>query len=211
MPARFQTGGKYLSLIRLEGERSCFSNVKPESGLILLLKSTKGEALFYNYVQRFIKISMLFQTLRTNNATTMVYNFQVLTQKAEMLPHYPLIRQLSPGVTAERYDFLLDDMLAHGYRMAAVFEEADCVGISGIWVATKIYSGRYLEMDNVVVAETHRSKGIGQLLTDFVISFAQSEGCKTIMLDAYLENEKAHVFYERAGFLKRGYHFIKKL
>jgi GNAT superfamily N-acetyltransferase len=66
-------------------------------------------------------------------------------------------------------------------------------------------------MDNVVVADTHRSKGIGQLLTDFVISFALDEGCETIMLDAYLENEKAHVFYERAGFVKRGYHFIRKI
>jgi GNAT superfamily N-acetyltransferase len=211
MPARFQKGNKYPCLIGLEVGMRCFSNVKSESGLVLLLSSTKDEALFYNYVQRFIKISKLFQTLRTINASPMVYSFQILTQKAEMLPHYPLIRQLSPGVTAERYDFLLDDMLAHGYRMAAVFEGADCVGISGIWVATKIYSGRYLEMDNVVVADTHRSKGIGQLLTDFVISFALDEGCETIMLDAYLENEKAHVFYERAGFVKRGYHFIRKI
>jgi ribosomal protein S18 acetylase RimI-like enzyme len=141
----------------------------------------------------------------------MPYHFKLLTQKVSMLPFYPLIRQLSPGVTAERYAFLLDDMLAHGYRMVAVFEGDDCVGISGVWVATKIYSGRYLEMDNVVVADTHRSKGIGKLLTDFVTELAMNEGCETIMLDAYLENEKAHVFYERAGFVKRGYHFIKKL
>jgi ribosomal protein S18 acetylase RimI-like enzyme len=31
-----------------------------------------------------------------------------------------------------------------------------------------------------------------------------------MMLDAYLENEKAHAFYEREGFTKRGYHFLKK-
>jgi len=211
MPARFQTRGKYLSLIRVEVRRSCFSNVKPKTGLISGHYSMKSQGLCSNNLQKFIKISKLFQTLRTINATIMVYNFQVLTQKAAMLPHYLLIRQLSPGVTEERYDFLLDDMLAHGYRMAAVFEGDTCVGISGIWVATKIYSGRYLEMDNVVVADTHRSKGIGKLLTDFVTELAMNEGCETIMLDAYLENEKAHVFYERAGFVKRGYHFLKRL
>jgi RimJ/RimL family protein N-acetyltransferase len=32
-----------------------------------------------------------------------------------------------------------------------------------------------------------------------------------MMLDAYLENEKAHAFYERAGFIRRGYHFIKTI
>jgi ribosomal protein S18 acetylase RimI-like enzyme len=141
----------------------------------------------------------------------MPYTFKILTQKAEMLPLYPLIRQLSPGVTAERYAHSLDDMLVHGYRMAAVYEGEQCVGISGIWVATKIYSGRYLEMDNVVVADSHRSQGIGKLLTDFVVALAIEEGCETIMLDAYLENEKAHAFYERAGFVKRGYHFLKKV
>ena len=128
-----------------------------------------------------------------------------------MLPHYPLIRQLSPGVTEERYTHLLDDMLAHHYRMVALLDDGICVGISGIWVATKIYSGRYLEMDNVVVADTHRSKGIGKLLTDFVEKLALEEGCEIIMLDAYLENEKAHAFYEREGFTKRGYHFLKRI
>ncbi|MDO8365552.1 MAG: GNAT family N-acetyltransferase [Saprospiraceae bacterium] len=141
----------------------------------------------------------------------MLYTFQILTEKSEMLPHYPLIRQLSPGVTEERYTHLLDDMLEHGYRMVAVFEGKVCVGISGIWVATKIYSGRYLEMDNVVVADTHRSKGIGKLLTDFIEKLALSEACEMMMLDAYLENEKAHAFYAREGFTKRGYHFLKRL
>lgn len=142
--------------------------------------------------------------------STMSYTFKVLTQKSEMLPLYPLIRQLSPGVTEERYTYMLDDMLAHGYRMVVVYEGEHCVGVSGIWVATKIYSGRYLELDNVVVADTHRSKGIGKLLTDFVQELALAEGCETLMLDAYLENEKAHAFYEREGFTKRGYHFLKR-
>ncbi len=125
-----------------------------------------------------------------------------------MLPLYPLIRQISPGVTEDCYAHMLDDMLAHGYRMGAIFEVDTCVGISGIWVATKIYSGRYLEMDKVVVADTHRSKGIGKLLTDFIEKLALAEGCEMMMLDAYLENEKAHAFYEREGFTKRGYHFL---
>lgn len=135
--------------------------------------------------------------------------FKILTQKHEMLPLCPLIQQLSPKVTPERYAHLLDDMLAHGYRMLAVFEGDECLGLSGFWVITKIYSGKYLEMDNVVVSAAHRSKGIGKLLSDFLLALALREGCETIMLDAYLENEKAHAFYEREGFVKKGYHFIK--
>lgn len=149
--------------------------------------------------------------LRLANLLPMPYSFRLLEQKELMLPLLPLIQQLNPNVGEERYAHLLDDMVAHGYRMLAVYEEAECIGLSGIWVATKLYSGRYLEMDNVVVAATHRSKGIGKLLCDEVEQLARREGCETIMLDAYLENEKAHAFYEREGFVRRGYHFLKKL
>lgn len=128
-----------------------------------------------------------------------------------MLPHFWLIQQLSPKVTFEDYAEMLDDMLAHDYRMLVVLEDGACIGLSGFWVSTKIYSGRYMEMDNVVVAEGHRSRGIGKLMSDFLYDLAIREGCRTMMLDAYLENQKAHTFYEREGFSKRGYHFLRKI
>ena len=40
---------------------------------------------------------------------------------------------------------------------------------------------------------------------------ARREGCAMMMLDAYKENDKAHAFYEREGFTRRGYHFLKRL
>jgi ribosomal protein S18 acetylase RimI-like enzyme len=136
---------------------------------------------------------------------------QILTQKAEMLPLYPIFQQLNPKVSQARYDRLLDDMLPFGYRMVAVFEGEECLGLSGIWVATKFYSGKYLEMDNVVVAAEHRSKGIGNIMYDFIEQLAIEEGVETIMLDAYRENEKGHAFYKRLGFVPRGLHFIKPI
>ncbi len=139
------------------------------------------------------------------------FQLRILTQKREMLPLYSLIHQLNNQVTADYYHTILEKMLPHGYRMVAVYDGDDCLGLSGIWVAAKIYCGKYLEMDNVVVAAGHRSRGIGQLLTDFITDLARQEGCATILLDAYLENEKAHAFYERQGFIRRGYHFMKQL
>lgn len=106
---------------------------------------------------------------------------------------------------------LLDDMIAHGYRMVVAVENGQAVGVSGIWVTSKFYCGKYMELDNVVVAASHRSAGIGRMLTDFMTELAVQEGCVTMMLDAYLENEKAHTFYKREGFAPKGYHFIKKI
>lgn len=136
----------------------------------------------------------------------------MLITKTEMLPLYPLLSQLNSSITKAQYIDYLDDMIAHGYRMVVMEDEqGNAVAMSGIWVTTKFYSGRYLEMDNVVVAETHRSSGLGKQLSDFVLQIALNEKCQTIMLDAYLENESAHRFYEREGFVRKGYHFLKTL
>lgn len=141
----------------------------------------------------------------------MQFDYRIYTSKAEIMPYLPLLQQLSPKLTTERLDFMLDDMLAHGYQLLAVWNQNECVGVSGFWVSTKLYSGRYLEMDNVVVESAWRSKGIGKLMVDYLTKLARREGCRFLMLDAYLENEKAHQFYEREGFGKRGYHFMKKI
>lgn len=141
----------------------------------------------------------------------MDYQFKILTSKPEMLPHWSLISQLNPSVTEAYLDEVLDDMIAHGYFMVTIMDGDVCAGLSGVWICTKIYSGKYLEMDNVVIHEDYRSKGLGNLLTIYITEMALKAGCRTMMLDAYLENTKAHAFYERAGFVRRGFHFIRKL
>jgi ribosomal protein S18 acetylase RimI-like enzyme len=63
----------------------------------------------------------------------------------------------------------------------------------------------------VVVDTNFRNKNIGLLLCNYVLEIANQNNCKTAMLDAYLENTKAHTFYEKLGFKKKGFHFIKPL
>ena len=139
------------------------------------------------------------------------YIIKELHSKQEMLDQLPLIEQLTATITGESYSEMLVDMLAHGYRQVGVFDGDKCIGLSGFWITTKIYSGKYVELDNVVIDKEYRSKGIGKLLCDWVLKEAKTKGCKTAMLDAYLENEAAHRFYEREGFYKRGYHFLYKI
>ncbi len=129
----------------------------------------------------------------------------------EMLPHYPLIKQLDPWLSPEKYEVRLKEMIPANYFQLAVFDGERCVGLSGIWIATKIYSSKYIEMDNVVVDEAYRSKGIGKLLVDATMALGKAKGCKTAMLDAYVENQSAHKFYFREGFVVKGFHFIKKI
>jgi GNAT superfamily N-acetyltransferase len=131
--------------------------------------------------------------------------------RAEMLLQLTLIVQLSPDIKQKEYKSLLDEMLRNGYRMVGVFDGNKCIGISGFWIGTKLYSGKYLEPDNVVIEKKYRSKGVGKMLLKWLEAEAKRNKCKTIMLDAYLENISGHKFYWREGFVARGFHFLKKL
>src|ERR1051325_5180295 len=93
--------------------------------------------------------------------------------KAEMFLQLPLINQLSPDITQKDYERMLEDMLKNGYRMIGIFEKEVCVGISGFWIGTKLYSDKYLEPDNVVVDKNYRSNGIGKLLLDWLTEEAK--------------------------------------
>jgi GNAT superfamily N-acetyltransferase len=140
-------------------------------------------------------------------------NFLVQTELSaeQMWEQFHLLKQLNPNLKEANFKTMLAEMLHYPYKMLGVFEGEKCVAISGYWVMTKFYCGRYLEMDNVVVDEQYRSKGIGKIICDELEKIALKENCRVMMLDAYLSNVAAHVFYEREGFEKKGFHFLKKL
>lgn len=130
----------------------------------------------------------------------------------EMKVCYPLVRQLNPEMTEQEYLQRLPDMIKAGYFQVVVKDENNqVIALSGIWIGTKLYSGKYLEMDNVVVDIHHRSNGMGSVVFEYAEELARKNNCICIMLDAYKENIKAHGFYVRRGFISRGFHFIKKI
>lgn len=129
----------------------------------------------------------------------------------ELLALYPFLKLLNADMQQQEFEQLLKEVMQLNYKMFCVYKDDTCIAIAGCWIGTKFYSGKYLEMDNVVVLPEYRNLGAGKLLCDFFLQYAQQQQCKTIMLDAYRENTAAHRFYEREGFIKKGFHFIKRL
>ncbi len=136
---------------------------------------------------------------------------KVISTKKEMLEQLPLIQQLYPEYTKKIYNNLLDQMLPNNYKQVIVCDHEIPVGLSGFWVGTKLWCGKYLELDNVIVHPDHRSKGVGKLLTEYLNQKAIEIGCKVVALDAYTTNFQAHKFYFNLGFVPKGFHFVKFL
>jgi GNAT superfamily N-acetyltransferase len=141
----------------------------------------------------------------------MEYKITKLETVEEMAKTLDLIKELTPDITQDSYQKMLGEMVPHNYRQVAVYDGNTLIGVSGYWLATKIYCGKYIEIDNLVVAKEYRSKKIGKLLIDWMLNEGKQSNCQTALLDAYVENFKAHKFYYREGFIARGFHYLKKL
>lgn len=134
-----------------------------------------------------------------------------LTTIDEMMEQFSLIQQLYPDYSTEKYHDLLSAMLPNNYKQLIVVANGITIGLAGFWIGTKLWSGKYLELDNVVVHEDFRSKGIGSIMTDYLNQKAMDEQCNMIVLDAFSTNFGAHKFYMNHGFVPKGFHFIKFL
>lgn len=134
-----------------------------------------------------------------------------LTGKQEMMDNIAVLHAIYPSLTVEEYDRELDQMLQNNYGQVAVFDDQICIGISGFWIGTKLWCGKYLELDNIVVLEKYRSKGVGKLLFDFLHKKALENDCTMLSLDSYTHNFKAHKFFYNQGFSPKGFHFINIL
>lgn len=141
----------------------------------------------------------------------MALQIKELTTIDEMAAQINTIRFLYPNISLEKYKSFLSEMLPHNYIQIAVFEDDICLGLTGCWSSTKLWTGKYLEIDNFVVNPEYRSKGIGKMLTDYVDKKAIELNCSSIVLDAFTGNFGAHRFYYNQGYAPRGFHFVKIL
>jgi len=141
--------------------------------------------------------------------TKKILKVKVLTTTSQMIEQLELIKQLYPSISLQKYESYLLEMIPHNYKQIAVFEHDICVGLTGFWEGTKLWSGKYIEIDNFIVHSEHRKKGVGKLMTDYIEKLAIENVCTMIVLDAFTGNFKAHRFYYNQGFSTKGFHFVK--
>jgi GNAT superfamily N-acetyltransferase len=133
-------------------------------------------------------------------------------QLEDMFASFELAKNLYPRMSFEEYKRLLTDAFHSGFlRQIHVFEEGDMVGLCGYWIGTKVWCGKYMELDHFVVHPNYRSHGIGDRMVDVLAKKATDMQCQMMALDAYTDNFKAHKFFVNHGFIPRGFHFIRLL
>lgn len=131
--------------------------------------------------------------------------------KEEILSSFELIKEMYPSMTLDQYSKDIDAMLLNHYFQIAVVDDNQIIGVCGIWIGTKLWSGKYMELDNIVVTSKKRSNGAGKLLFEYAQKLADKECCNIMALDSYTDNFRAHRFFYNQAFIPRGFHFISIL
>ena len=55
-------------------------------------------------------------------------------------------------------------------------------------------------LEDMVIADSHRDRGVGSKLLDYALEFAKAQGCQRVTLLTDHDNTGAQRFYERHGF-----------
>lgn len=122
-----------------------------------------------------------------------------------------LLNELAPSFSIELLVERLEEMFERNYQCVGIYYNQELVGVCGVWVLTKYYSGRHIEPDNVFIKPEYQNQGIGKKLNEWLVAFAHDNGCKAIELNCYNENHKGQAFWEENGFEAIGIHYSKSL
>jgi GNAT superfamily N-acetyltransferase len=98
------------------------------------------------------------------------------------------------------------------YATYVAVDDDVVVGAAGVRL------GRYYEKDGMyahlvvlVVSSDCRGRGVGSQLTDAVECWSLAHGARDIVVTSALRRHEAHAFYERRGYARTGFRFVKPL
>jgi GNAT superfamily N-acetyltransferase len=120
---------------------------------------------------------------------------------------WPVMRELRTELSEDEFTRRYEAGHEDGYRIAAIFDGAECRAAAGYRLFTNFVSGRHLYVDDLVTAEAWRSHGYGRLLNKYLVERARDEGCGSIQLDSAVHRAGAHGFYFRERYVITSFHF----
>lgn len=126
---------------------------------------------------------------------------------------FPLLQQLWPNQSLNRATLhaLFNESLRADSRVllrATINEEI--AGFGSMTIKSHLWhAGLIAWVDELVVEQKYRGRGIGRTLLARLIESARERGCRAMELDSAFRRVESHSFYEKLGFEKRAFLFSK--
>jgi GNAT superfamily N-acetyltransferase len=127
----------------------------------------------------------------------------------EIMAHHGVARPPRDDLTSA-----LDSIFASDSHLFLVAEAGrTVVGMCALVMSTSTWSaGPVCEVQDVIVTDSRRGRGVGRLLLETAEHVARGRGCARLFLTAETANLGAHSFYRSAGFDEKAVlHFERRL
>lgn len=122
---------------------------------------------------------------------------------------FELVKSMSEEALKGSWSVLLQDENFYGIVLE---EEGETLGYASVSFYRSIVKGKTAVVEDVIVDEKARGKGLGRKLIQGLVREAQKRGCSIVVLTSNPKREVARRLYESEGFqLKDTGFFVKKL
>ena len=124
---------------------------------------------------------------------------------------YEVASQLRTQLSYKEFEDLIYDMRHMEYKMMGIFEKETLVVYAGVATQTNLYHNRHLYVFDFVTREQNRGRGYGKMMLDYLVDYAKVEMCENLVLSSGFERTQTHSFYEKNGFEKKSFVFLKTI
>lgn len=123
------------------------------------------------------------------------------------------MKQLRTHLNEDTYlELVYEAQEKEGYRMLALFDDAEIVAVVGFQQMITLYYGRFIWVCDLVTDVAKRSCGYGEKLLAHVHEWARTNHYETVALSSGLQRTDAHRFYEeKMNYEKVSYVFKNSL
>ena len=124
-----------------------------------------------------------------------------------------LITELGyPTTTAEMADRLTAILNDPSYVTFVAVQDTNVIGVAGATLSLYYEKdGIYSRLAVLAVSSTARGLGIGHQLVEAVERWSAGRGAREVFVNSGFHRDDAHVFYERCGYSRTGFRFVKRL
>jgi len=137
---------------------------------------------------------------------------QILKLRKEDLKRaYEVLKELRTTLEYEEFIETLEIMQdEQKYTMFGLWDNGEIQSYAGVEIQTNLYWKKHLFIHDLVTKYSSRGRGYGKQMIDFLSDYAQMHKCENIALTSGSQRENAHRFYEREGFYRPGFVFLKQ-
>jgi GNAT superfamily N-acetyltransferase len=124
---------------------------------------------------------------------------------------FELVKELRVDLEYDEFEDLVYEMRHQEYKMFGIFEQDRLITYAGLSVLVNLYHKRHIYLYDFVTTSSLKNRGYGSKMMQYLYDYARLRECENFVLSSGLQREITHKFYEKEGFNKKSFLFVKTL